>query len=54
MAFRGFITEAIFMNGGTLRYGFIGGGFITQFHLRAIREVRGIEVAVRHRDVGDA
>ena len=33
------------MNGGSLRYGFIGGGFITQFHLRAIRDVRGIEVA---------
>ena len=28
-----------------LRYGFIGGGFITQFHLRAIESVRGIEVS---------
>lgn len=29
----------------TLRYGFIGGGFITAFQLRAIEQVRGIEVA---------
>jgi predicted dehydrogenase len=29
----------------TLRYGLIGGGFITQFHLRAIEQIRGIEVA---------
>jgi predicted dehydrogenase len=28
-----------------LRYGLIGGGFITQFHLRAIEQIRGIEVA---------
>ena len=28
----------------TLRYGFIGAGFITQFHLRAIESIRGIEV----------
>jgi predicted dehydrogenase len=27
-----------------LRYGLIGGGFITGFHLRALEEVRGIEV----------
>ena len=52
----------------TLRYGFIGGGFITQFHLRAIESVRGIEVAgllsrtpptalaesARARDLGEA
>jgi predicted dehydrogenase len=29
----------------TLRYGIIGGGFITGFQLRALREVRGVEVA---------
>ncbi len=29
----------------SLRYGIIGGGFITSFQLRALREVRGIEVA---------
>ncbi len=29
----------------TLRYGLVGGGFITQFHLRALEQVRGIEVA---------
>ncbi len=29
----------------TLRYGIIGGGFISQFHLRALTQVRGIEVA---------
>lgn len=29
----------------TLRYGIIGGGFITAFQLRAIQQVRGIEVA---------
>lgn len=29
----------------TLRYGLIGGGFNAAFHLRALREVRGIEVA---------
>lgn len=29
----------------TLRYGLIGGGFITQFHLRALESVRGVEVA---------
>jgi predicted dehydrogenase len=28
----------------TLRYGIIGGGFVAGFHLRALREVRGIEV----------
>ena len=28
-----------------LRYGIIGGGFITGFHLRALESVRGIEVA---------
>ncbi len=28
----------------TLRYGLIGGGFITEFQLRAIEQVRGIEV----------
>ena len=28
-----------------LRYGIIGGGFITGFHLRALETVRGIEVA---------
>jgi predicted dehydrogenase len=28
-----------------LRYGIIGGGFITGFQLRALREVRGVEVA---------
>ncbi len=29
----------------TLRYGIIGGGFVTMFHLRALCQVRGIEVA---------
>ena len=29
----------------SLRYGFIGGGFITAFHLKAIEQIRGIEVA---------
>lgn len=29
----------------TLRYGLIGGGFITGFHLRALESVRGVEVA---------
>ena len=28
-----------------LRYGFVGGGFISAFQLRALREVRGVEVA---------
>ena len=28
-----------------LRYGIIGGGFITGFQLRALKEVRGVEVA---------
>lgn len=29
----------------TLRYGIIGGGFVSSFHLRALESVRGIEVA---------
>ena len=29
----------------SLRYGFVGGGFITAFQLKAIQQVRGIEVA---------
>ncbi len=29
----------------TLRYGLVGGGFITQFHLRALEQVRGVDVA---------
>jgi predicted dehydrogenase len=29
----------------TLRYGLVGGGFVSAFHLRALRQVRGIEVA---------
>ncbi|HEY1738528.1 MAG TPA: Gfo/Idh/MocA family oxidoreductase [Acidimicrobiia bacterium] len=29
----------------TLRYGFVGAGFMTQFHLRALEQVRGVEVA---------
>ncbi len=29
----------------TLRYGMVGGGFITQFHLRAMEQVRGVDVA---------
>lgn len=29
----------------TLRYGIIGGGFITAFHLKALEQVRGVEVA---------
>jgi predicted dehydrogenase len=28
-----------------LRYGIVGGGFITMFHLRALEQVRGVEVA---------
>lgn len=52
----------------TLRYGFVGGGFITQFHLRALESVRGVEVtglvsrtpphdlaaSARERDLGPA
>jgi predicted dehydrogenase len=51
----------------TLRYGLVGGGFITQFHLRALESVRGVAVAglcsrtpphelaasVRDRDLGE-
>jgi predicted dehydrogenase len=29
----------------TLRYGIIGGGFVSAFHLRALSQVRGVEVA---------
>jgi predicted dehydrogenase len=29
----------------TLRYGIIGGGFVSAFHLRALKQVRGVEVA---------
>jgi predicted dehydrogenase len=29
----------------TLRYGIIGGGFVSAFHLRALENVRGVEVA---------
>ncbi len=29
----------------SLRYGIIGGGFITAFHLKALEQVRGIEIA---------
>lgn len=32
----------------TLRYGIIGAGFITEFQLRALRSVRGVEVAGLH------
>ena len=32
----------------TLRYGFVGGGFITAFQLKALREMRGVEVAGFH------
>jgi predicted dehydrogenase len=32
----------------TLRYGIVGGGFITEFQLRALRYVRGVEVAGLH------
>jgi len=28
-----------------MRYGFIGAGFVAKFHLSAVRQVRGIEVA---------
>ncbi len=28
-----------------LRYGFVGAGFMTQFHLRALEQVRGVDVA---------
>ncbi len=52
----------------TLRYGIVGAGFVTQFHLRALESVRGVEVAgltsrtpphelaasVRSRGLGDA
>ena len=30
---------------GPIRYGIIGGGFVPAFHLRALRQVRGVEVA---------
>ena len=33
------------MNGKTLRYGIIGGGFISEFQLRSLVSVRGVEVA---------
>ena len=29
----------------SLRYGIVGAGFVTRFHLRALRQVRGVEVA---------
>ncbi len=29
----------------TLRYGIVGGGFVAAFHLRALEQVRGVEVA---------
>jgi len=29
----------------TLRYGIVGSGFVSQFHLRALESVRGVEVA---------
>ena len=29
----------------TLRYGIVGGGFISSFQLRALKQVRGIDVA---------
>jgi predicted dehydrogenase len=29
----------------TLRYGFVGAGFVSEFHLRALEQVRGVEVA---------
>ncbi len=52
----------------TLRYGLIGSGFVSQFHLRAMESVRGVEIAglvsrtpphdlaasVRSRGLGDA
>jgi predicted dehydrogenase len=52
----------------TLRYGIVGGGFVSAFHIRALESVRGIEVAgltsrtppealaasVRARGLGDA
>src|SRR5690242_862609 len=28
-----------------LRYGIVGSGFVSQFHLRALEQVRGVEVA---------
>ena len=33
------------MQGAPLRYGFVGAGFIAKFHLAALRQLRGIEVA---------
>jgi predicted dehydrogenase len=33
------------MPSASLRYGFIGAGFVAKFHLSAIRQLRGIEVA---------
>ena len=33
------------MDTPTLRYGFIGAGFIARFQLAALRQLRGIEVA---------
>ena len=32
----------------TLRYGFVGAGFVARFHLPALRQLRGIEVAGVH------
>jgi predicted dehydrogenase len=33
------------MNTEPLRYGIVGSGFVSQFHLRALEQVRGVEVA---------
>jgi len=33
------------MHGRSLRYGFVGAGFIAKFHLAALRQLRGIELA---------
>ena len=33
------------MEGKRLRYGYVGAGFVARFHLSAIKQIRGIEIA---------
>ena len=33
------------MTGRSLKYGFVGAGFVARFHLQALRQLRGIKVA---------
>ena len=38
----------------SLKYGFIGAGFVARFHLKAVRQIRGIELAGVHSRTGSA